>query len=103
MAMRHRLSYRSAFLPALGLLTLAYFAIHAVQGKYGLIAYRDLEQEKARLIQQIEAVDAQLAELERQRALMHPDALDRDWLDESARRNLALAHPDDLIILTPEK
>ena len=36
--------------------------------------------------------------LSRRVLLLRPEFLDRDMLDEQARHNLGLAHPDDLVI-----
>ena len=40
-----------------------------------------------------------MARLERDVALLRPESLDPDMLDERARASLNLAHPDDLVML----
>jgi cell division protein FtsB len=39
--------------------------------------------------------------LARQVRLLRPENLNRDMLDEQARRTLGLTHPDDVVIYTP--
>ncbi len=78
----------------------AYLGYHAVQGKRGLVAW-------LRLGQQIEQTRAALAlnraeerRLAHRVALLRPDGLDPDMLEERARAVLNLAHPDDLVVFT---
>ncbi len=87
--------------PALGVALIVYFAFHLVHGDRGLVAWRDLTQK----IEDTEAMARQVATeraaIERRVALLRPDSLDRDMLDERARNLLNLAHPDDLVIPRP--
>ncbi len=85
--------------PALVAALIGYFGYHAVQGEHGLIAWW-------RITQQIERVEATLDEtraereaLERRVALLRPESLDPDMLEERARIMLNLARPDEVIIL----
>jgi len=41
--------------------------------------------------------------LESRTALLRPDNLDRDMLDERARLMLNYSHPDDIIIIQPQR
>jgi cell division protein FtsB len=79
----------------------AYLGYHAVQGERGLVAW-------LRLSQQVEQTRAALAlsraeeyRLAHRVALLRPDGLDPDMLEERARAVLNLAHPNDLVIFTP--
>ncbi len=85
--------------PVLGVAVIGYFAYHLVHGDRGLVAWRELEDR----IGKTEAVARQIAsergELERRVALLRPDSLDRDMLEERVREVLNLAHPEDLVIL----
>jgi cell division protein FtsB len=80
---------------------LVYFGWHAVDGRYGLLAWRDY-----RL--QLEASQAELAALEAERLVLErrvaglKGAIDPDLLDEYARRSLSLVGPLDVIILLDE-
>jgi len=92
---------REAVFPVLGALALAYFSYHAVQGEHGLLAWIRLNQELGRLETQAALVAAQRAALEHRVALLEPDGLEPDMLDEQVRSKLGYVHPDDMIIFDP--
>ncbi len=79
-------------------LCVVYFGYHAVQGDRGLIAYAQLGLEVQRVEVELVAIRDRRFELERKVALLHPDHIDPDMLDEQLRRVLGLAHPDELVI-----
>jgi len=87
--------------PVLGACAVAYFSYHAIQGDRGLVAwYRtaaEIDVARARL----ELSLAEQRKLEHDVALMRPESLDRDMLDEQVRRVLNYAHADDIVILAP--
>ncbi len=80
-----------------------YFAFHAVQGDRGFNAWVNLKQR----IKQAEVANATiLAErllLERRVALLRPDNLDPDLLEEQARALLSFGHEDDYIVILPQR
>ncbi len=80
----------------------AYFGYHAVQGDRGVLAWLRLEQELA----QARALEGELAaeqeRLTRHVALMRPDHLDPDMLEEQARLLLNYGRADDYLIFWPE-
>jgi cell division protein FtsB len=96
-----RRSLRRAITPCLGICALLYFCYHTVQGDRGIIAYlrlnAQLERTEMALLESGQAREA----LARQVRLLRPENLNRDMLDEQARRTLGLAHPDDIVIYTP--
>lgn len=93
-----RLMRRFAF--SLGCIALiGYFSYHALHGDNGLIAWQALEQDAAQLREEIARAEARRALLERNVALMRPESLDPDMLDERARQALNYAHPNDITIL----
>ena len=83
----------------LAALTFAYFAYHAVEGDRGLLSWIKLRQE----IEVAEATRADLAlaqaTLEKRVALLRPESLDRDMLEERARAVLNFARPDERVIM----
>jgi cell division protein FtsB len=89
--------------PAAALLALAYFAYHAVEGEYGLSALNRLNEREAQLTAELEALKADRAALEERVALVRPQSLDPDMIDERARQALNLAHPNDLVIFLPAR
>lgn len=82
---------------------MAYFLYHAVQGEHGLLALRDLNARAAELQPKAEAAAARRAALEKRLALLQPDGLDPDMLDEQARKRLGFVHPDEIVILNPDR
>tara|TARA_R110002072_G_scaffold2229_3_gene18268 strand:+ start:691 stop:1017 length:327 start_codon:yes stop_codon:yes gene_type:complete len=85
-----------------GVCLVAYFAYHAVQGERGFLAYLRLSQE----LQQATSIQADLGQqrqvLERRVALLSPDSLDPDLLDERARSLLNYGQEGDLLIFLPQ-
>lgn len=90
---------RHVFLPVLGVSALVYFTYHAVQGDRGLIAYVHLTAEIARAQDYLAQVGAVRHGLETDVALLQPESLDRDMLDERARVILGLAEGDEVLVL----
>ena len=91
-------------LAALGLylmagLVTAYFGMHAVSGNRGLKAKEDLAAQMAELSSELARLRAERAEWERRVALLRPESLDPDMLDERARAALDYAHPRDLVLM----
>lgn len=80
-----------------------YFGYHAVEGDRGLNAWW-------RLSQKVELADAtraalagQRARLEARVALLRPDSLDPDMLEERARILLNFGRPDEMVIMLPKQ
>jgi cell division protein FtsB len=76
-----------------------YFGYHFQTGDHGLKARADLERRKDVLAGELAGLREVKGRLERDVALLRPESLDPDMLDERARAILNLAHPDDLIVL----
>ena len=87
--------------PVLGALVVAYFAYGTVQGDRGLVAYLSLSREMTRATASLDALRATRGGLEQRVALLRPESLDLDLLEERARVVLDFVHPDDFIILLP--
>jgi cell division protein FtsB len=94
---------RSAVVPALCVLAIAYFGYHGIEGERGLVAY-------ARLVEDVQRAEALWREaaktrqrLEARVSLLHPEHIDADMLDERARQVLGVAHPDDVIVYPEEQ
>jgi len=82
---------------------MAYFFYHAVQGEHGLLALREINARAAELQPKAEALADHRRALEARVALLQPDSLDPDMLDEQARRRLGFVHPDEIVILAPDR
>lgn len=90
---------RAALPPAFLILLCGYFVYHALHGDHGLLALRELETRAGTLGERAREVAARRAALESRVALLRPDSLDLDMLDEQARRQLGVLHPDEIAIL----
>ena len=77
----------------------SYFGYHLEIGDHGLKARADLERRKEVLEGELAGLKDVKDRLERDVALLRPESLDPDMLDERARAILNLAHSDDLIML----
>jgi cell division protein FtsB len=91
--------FRSLLFPLLACGVGGYFAYHLQTGDHGLQARADLEKRKAVLAGELDGLKEVRKRLERDVALLRPESLDPDMLDERARAILNLAHPDDLVML----
>ena len=84
--------------PVLGISLVAYFAYHLVEGDRGLTAWMRLNQQVREAKTTLAAVEAERTTLERRVDLLRPQHLDRDMLDERARRELDLVGPNETVI-----
>ena len=95
---RKQSKVKPLLVPVSCLLILGYFAYHAVEGDYGLFALGKLQARVAALRSELEAVRAERAGMESHVALMRPESLDRDMIDERAREALNMADVKDIVI-----
>jgi cell division protein FtsB len=98
-----RSRFRQAIAPILGSILVIYFSYHMVQGNHGLIAYMSLQAKVGQAEARYAQVHAERVALERRVALLRPDNLDPDMLEEQARTVLDFVHPDDVVILLPQR
>lgn len=87
--------------PLMGAAFLAYIGYHAVQGNRGLIAWWNLRYEIEKTNFELAEVTGAKRALEHRVALLRPDSLDRDMLEERARLMLGATGPDDIIVPLP--
>ena len=93
-----------SILTALGLyvtaaLLVGYFGVNAFSGNHGLKAKQDIDRQIAALSGELAALRTERAQWERRIALLKPNGLDPDMLDERARALLDYAHPNDLTLM----
>jgi cell division protein FtsB len=89
---------RAAWVPALCVGVIGYFAYHAVVGPTGLFAWGGYKRERARLEQVAGALDMRRDTLAHRAKLLDPRAVDPDMADELVRKNLGVVRPDELVI-----
>lgn len=99
--MRGRL--RQALIPILGSVLVVYFSYHMVQGNHGLIAYINLKSKVEQAEARYAEVHAERLDLEHRVALLRPDNLDPDMLEERARTVLDFVRPDEIVIMWPTR
>lgn len=85
--------------PAITISFLAYFAVHAQSGRYGSKAEVTLTRELALRNAALEELAMRRQELEQRVQLLHDGTLERDMIDERARRALNVAMEDEIVIL----
>ncbi len=91
---------RGRIIPACCALLLVYFGYHAIQGDRGLLSWIKLSDQLAEAHIALEVTAVERAGLERKVALLRPDGLDPDMLDERARYMLSLARADEVVVYT---
>lgn len=77
---------------------MGYFAYHSVEGDYGLFALGKLKEREALLESELAKARAEREQMESHVALMRPESLERDMIDERAREALNMADAKDLVI-----
>jgi cell division protein FtsB len=95
---RRRSPFRRFIAPVATLAILAYFTFHAFNGQYGLHAQIVMAQKEVELRAQLDTLRATREDLERRIALLQDGNLNRDMVDEHARRQLNLARSDEMVI-----
>ena len=88
--------------PVLCAAVLAYFGFHAYHGEFGIYSKYRMQAQIAGLQAQLATVKGQRIELEQRVQLMHDGSLEKDMLDEQARRALNVSHGDEVIVMLPD-
>ncbi len=86
-------------MPALVAAYLGYFGFHALSGTYGLRAQAEFKVQEQALTEELQELRAESAALEARAALIRPEGIDPDMVDELARRSLNVIAPNELVIL----
>lgn len=94
---------RRAALPALGLTLMAFFGAYAVLGPNGMLAYGDYKRKLVAHEREYAALDQRRAVLRNRVALLDPDHANPDMVDEMVRKELNVAHPDEMIVPLGDK
>lgn len=89
---------RSVFLPAIAITIIAFFGGYALFGSNGILAWGDYSQRYAAKRTELASLRQQKAELANRVKLLDPQRANPDIVDELVRRELGLAHPDEVII-----
>lgn len=99
---QHKQSRSGIFIvPVLASAIVGYFIFHAYQGEYGIYSKYDVEKRVVALKGELENVTRAHSELEKRVQLLRDGSLERDMVDEYARRELDYTRPDELVIMVP--
>ncbi|WP_025292963.1 FtsB family cell division protein [Sphingomonas sanxanigenens] len=88
----------SAAGPAFALLVIAFFGGYAVLGSNGVLAWSDYKRQIGVRSAELERLKAQKAVLANRVDLLDPRHANPDMVDELVRKELGVAHPDEVII-----
>ncbi|MES1997076.1 MAG: FtsB family cell division protein [Sphingomonas sp.] len=89
---------RRAIAPAALMIVGVFFGGYAIFGPNGALAYGDIERQLAVKQQQLAMLDKTRAELKNRVDLLDPKHADPDLVDELARKDLGVAHQDEVIV-----
>lgn len=87
--------------PLVCCMLIGYFAYHAFYGGNGIIAAKRLKEHIAVLETDLLTSVKLRTSFEKKVALLRPESLDPDMVDEYARSILGMAHKNDVVILRP--
>ncbi|MBF9031893.1 septum formation initiator family protein [Rhodobacterales bacterium HKCCE3408] len=93
-----RRSWTGLLLPMFLMFIGAQFTFAAVQGNHGLFRRIQVEAERQELAAELEALEAEVAELEILTHRLSDGYLDLDLLDEQARSVLGRIRPDEVVL-----
>jgi cell division protein FtsB len=93
-----RRTLRRAAVPAAVLAVMAFFGIYAVLGPNGVLAYGDYKRQLVKREKDFAGLDRRRAVLKNRVALLDPDHANPDMVDEMVRKELNVAHPDEVIV-----
>ena len=89
---------RRAIAPAALLIVGIFFGGYAIFGPNGALAYGDIERQLAVKQRELAMLDRNRTELKNRVDLLDPRHADPDLVDELARKDLGVAHQDEVIV-----
>jgi cell division protein FtsB len=89
---------RTATTPALGFIIVAFFGGYALFGANGLLAGVEYRHQLSERQAELALLKKERSEIANRVALLDPKKANPDLVDELVRRELGLAHPDEVII-----
>ena len=85
--------------PALATVFLSYFGFHAWHGEFGIFSSYQLVDRKADLEAKLAGLRSERQSLEGRVLLLQDGTIEKDMLDEQARRALNLSQADEIVIM----
>lgn len=89
----------AVILPLTAVAFLTYFGFHAWHGEFGINSSYELVERKARLETRLAELKTERRRLEARVMLMQDGSIEKDMLDEQARRALSLTKSDEITII----
>lgn len=96
---RKRRKLGRLIVPVISAAVLSYFGYHSIHGGFGLRAQERMIGERAELQARFDDLRSERKALEKRVMLLKDGSIERDMLDEQARRALNKVRPDDLVIM----
>ncbi|WP_193178190.1 FtsB family cell division protein [Oricola nitratireducens] len=96
---RRRSPLRHIILPVFAAGVMAYFVHHALTGTLGLASKEEYEGRIATLQSELNSLEKQRARLDKKTAMLRDGSLERDMIDEQARRSLGVTRANEIVIL----
>ncbi|AQS41524.1 MAG: Septum formation initiator DivIC [Candidatus Tokpelaia hoelldobleri] len=96
---KRRTNRNRFILPLLTIGVLGYFGYHSYHGEYGLYSRAVIDARIAGLNAELDKLEDERKGLERRITLLRDGTIEKDMLDEYARRNLNLSLPNELTII----
>jgi len=93
-----RTLFAGALGPAIAVLMLAALLSYAILGANGILAWGGYTQQLQDSRAELKVVQAERARLANRVNLLNPNHVDPDMADELIRRELNVAHPDEIIV-----
>ncbi len=93
---------RRALGPAAALALMGFFGAYAVVGSNGALAYGDYHRQLGKRERELAALEAKRELLRNRVALLDPRHANPDLVDELVRKELNVAHPDEVILPDPK-
>ncbi|MCR5859796.1 septum formation initiator family protein [Mesorhizobium sp. J428] len=89
--------------PALATVFLSYFGFHAWHGEFGIYSSYQLVDRKAELEAKLAGLRGERHALEARGLLLQDGTIEKDMLDEQARRALNLTAKDEVMIIRSDR
>ena len=96
---RRRSPLRHLILPVIAVGVLSYFGHHAINGSLGLASGEQYEAKVASLRADLSVLETTRKGLEKKTAMLRDGSLERDMIDEQARRTLGVTRDNEIVIL----
>ena len=96
---RRRSPFRHVILPLFAVGVFAYFTHHAMTGSLGLVSRQQYEARIVELKDELAQVERTRKALDRKTAMLRDGSLERDMIDEQARRLLGVTRANEIVIL----